>query len=121
ALGVLWPYASATIGASVFGATDKPLVIQTVDGKQITYAAAAVTRMPSLSLSATRQIHGEVEFTCLGTNNEAWTATGNLVEVASVAFADTGFDPAAIITQPYTGAWGVSAPWSSIKTKEGWT
>lgn len=120
ALGVLWPYASATIGASVFGATDKPLVVQTADGKRITFQAAAVTRMPSLTLSATKQIHGEVEFTCIGTDNEAWTVTENLVDVRSQAFADTGFDPASIITQPYVGAWGATPPWNSIKSKEGW-
>jgi hypothetical protein len=40
--------------------------------------------------------------------------------VTSAAFSDTSFDPASIITQPYTGVWGVSAPWSSITTFDGW-
>lgn len=120
ALGVLWPYATAIIGSSVFGDTDKPLVIHTADGKRIQFSSAAVTGMPSINLSATKQIHGDVEFTCLGKDNESWTATGNLVAVTSVAFADTGFNPADIITQPYLGAWGVTSPWNTIKTKDGW-
>lgn len=120
-LGVLWPYGAAVIGSSIFGATDKPLVIQTLAGKQLTFAAAAVTKMPSLILSATKTLLGDVEFTCLGTDNEAWTETDNLVAIASVAYADTTFAPASIITQPYAAAWGASSPWDAIKTFDGWT
>ena len=65
ALSVLLPYATATIGSSVFG-TDKPLTIWTVDGKKRVYAAAAVTKMPSLMLASTKTIFGAVEFTEIG-------------------------------------------------------
>lgn len=120
-LGVLWPYGSAAIGSSIFGATDVPLVIQTIaDGKAITFNAAALTKMPDLELGATKTMLGEVEFTCLGTNNEAWTATSNLVSIAANAFADTSFSVAAILTQAYTGAWGGASPWSAITTSDGW-
>lgn len=120
-LGVVWPYGAMNLGDSVFGATDLPLVIKTKDGKTLTFAAAAVTRMPSLNLGATKTILGDIEFTCLGADNTAWTAANSLVTTATAAFSDTTFDPASIVTQPYTGVWGVSAPWSSIATFDGWT
>jgi hypothetical protein len=121
ALTTLWPYGAATIGASVFTGTDRPLVIQTLDGTTITFSAAAVTRMPNLRLSAKETMIGEVEFTCLGKDNEAWTVANNLVATSSAAFADTNFSIPAILTQPYTAAWGISSPWSSFQTFDGFT
>lgn len=117
---VIWPYGAMALGASVFTGTDLPLVIKTVAGKTLTFAAAAITRMPSLLLGATRTMLGDIEFTCLGTDNEAWTVADNLVEVGTAAFSDATFAPSSIVTQPYTGAWG-SSPWNSISTQDGWT
>jgi hypothetical protein len=120
-LGVLFPYASTLIGASMFGAVDKPLVIWTQDGKKITFASAAVTRMPSIMLSAKKTLLGEMEFATLGPDNKAWNdAVDKFVKIEAVAFPASTFSSAAVITQPYTGVWG-TAPWDSIKTVEGWT
>lgn len=119
-LGVTWPYGAMNLGDSVFGATDLPLVIKTQAGKTLTFACAAITKMPSIMLGATKTLLGDIEFTCLGTENEAWTETDNLVAVGTAAFSDTTFSSSSIITQPYTGAWGGSAPWSSIRTFDGW-
>lgn len=120
-LSVLWPYGATVIGTSIFGATDKPLVIHTLAGKTLTFAAAAVTKMPNLILSATKTLIGDVEFTCLGTDNEAWTETDNLVAVASASYSDATFDPASILTQPYSAAWGATSPWDAINTFDGWS
>lgn len=120
-LSVTWPYASTVIGTSLFAGTDVPLIIHTLGGRKFTFQAAAITRMPSLTLAATRTIHGEIEFTCLGTNNEDSTADGNLVEIASASYADGTFSPSAIVTGAYSAAWGASAPWDAIKTFDGWT
>lgn len=123
ALAVLWPYGATTIGASVFTGTDKPLVIQTLDGTRLTFNAAAVTRMPSLRLSARETMIGEVEFTALGKDNEAWTVSNNLVATSSAAFSDTNFSIPAILTQPYTAVWdtGVGSPWNPFQTFDGFT
>lgn len=120
-LGVTWPYGSMVLGTSIFTGTDKPLVVHTLAGRKLTFSAAAITRMPGLRLAATSTIHGEMEFTCLGANNEAWTEADNLVAIADTAYSDATFAPASIVTQPYTGVWGGSAPWSTIKTFDGWT
>lgn len=119
ALTVLWPYASSTIGASVFTATDVPLVIQTLDGKRLTFSAAAVTALPDIILSAGQTMIGAVEFTCIGTDATEWTGANSLVAVSSQAFSDTGFSSSGIKTQPYSAAWGGSSPWSSFQSMDG--
>ena len=119
-LATLYPYGSAVLGASVFGAVDLPLVIQTLSGRKITFSSAAITQMPAISLSSTKTLLGDVEFTCLGKNNEAWTTAGNSFAIAAQAFSDATFDPASILTQPYAAAWGAVAPWDAIKTFAGW-
>lgn len=120
-ISVLWPYATMALGDSVFTGTDRPLVIKTKEGKTLTFAAAALTKMPSLTLGATRTSMGALEFTCIGANNDDWTTASNLVAVASAAFSDATFDPSAIITEPMSAAWGASSPWNAFKTSDGWT
>jgi hypothetical protein len=119
ALSVLWPYGSSNIGDSVFGGTDVPLVIQTRDGKRLTFSAAAVTQMPDIDLSAGRTLIGPVEITAIGADNTDWTGATSLVAVSSIAFSDTTFASANIKTQPYTAAWGGSSPWSSFVSMDG--
>ena len=105
ALSVLLPYATATIGSSVFG-TDKPLTIWTVDGKKRVYAAGAVTKMPNLMLGSTKTIFGDVEFTCIHAEASDWSTQGSLfVDSAASYPGDTGYLASDIITQPYALAW----------------
>ena len=117
-LSVLWPYGATVVGASVFTGTDKPLVIQSVDGKTYTFSAAAVTKMPTITASAIKTLIGEVEFSCLRTNNTAWTGAKSIVTIASNAFSDVSFIPTNVLTQAYSLAWG-SSPWASFESKDG--
>jgi hypothetical protein len=64
ALTTLFPYASTAMGASICGATDKPLVIVSASATY-TVLNAIVTQMPSLRLSATATAFGSVQFTGL--------------------------------------------------------
>lgn len=118
-LGVLFPYGSMNIGTSIFTAVDRPLVIHTLDGKTVTFKAAALTKVPDINLSANKTRFGECTFTAIGSDNAAWTVADSLVAVAALAFADTTFDPANIKTEPVTAAWGAVAPWSSFLTADG--
>lgn len=119
AISTLFPYASADIGASVFGAVDKNLTIQTKAGKLITFYACAVTKMPSLSLSANKTAFGPVTFTAIGANNTAWSSAAKRVAIADQAFSDTTFSPTAIKTVPFSAAWGLVAPWSAFVSQDG--
>jgi hypothetical protein len=108
ALATLFPYQPSGLGSSVFGGTDKALVIRSTAGQTITYPAAAITRMPTLTLSAVATVFGNVTFTCIGKNNEAWSAADHRIAIASQVYANSGFSPSAIITQPYTVTWGAT-------------
>ncbi|MEI6166005.1 MAG: hypothetical protein WCS52_02315 [bacterium] len=122
-LGVLFPHASAVTGASAMPATDKDLVIHPYNGKEkCTYKNAFVSKMPDLSLGATKTAFGQVTFTAIGTNNAAWSVAEHFSAVADAAFSDTGLAATGVKTVPYTAALGaLGTPWNGIKTKSGWT
>lgn len=67
---LLCPYASTAIGASIYGATDTPLVITPINGRPLTLANAAVTGMPGMAFSAIKALwSGDVTLTGLCANN----------------------------------------------------
>jgi len=116
---VLLPHTTPSIGSSIIGATDKDLVIHTLAGKTITVRACAITSMPQVNFGTTQQLWGAVTFTGVGTNTTAWSHASKRVLDATATFSDTSFDPTAILTQPYTVAWGASSPWNAITTEDG--
>lgn len=117
-LSYLFPYATATIGSSVFS-TDKPLTIWTLDGKKRVYTAGAVTKMPDIMLSPVRTMLGEVEFTCVYAEASDPSTSGSLFTDSSSSYpGDTGWAASDIITQPYALAWG-SSPWDAFRAKDG--
>ena len=120
-IAVLWPYANPTIGASVFGASDSDVTIQTIAGQLLTFKAGAITAMPDIVLSANKPMIGDVTITCIGANETAWTDDAKRASVSANAFSDTSFDPTQVFTIPYAAAWGGDAPWSAIETEDGWT
>lgn len=99
---------------------DLPLTIWTFAGVKLVLFNAAITKMPSLNLSAVKTIIGNVEFEAFQRNGVDWSNSTARYQITNAALTDTTFDPANILTQPYTAAWGVTAPWSSFGTKEGW-
>ncbi len=110
-------YASPVIGSSLLGSTDADCVIHSLDGRKITCHAAGVTKLPDLTFSAVEQLAGNMEISFLGTNNVEWsTADKRLVEAAA-AFSDAGYDPATVLTQPYSVTLGST----SLQTESGVT
>lgn len=97
---------------------DFPLVIWTFSGVKLTLYNAAVTKMPSMNLSAVKTIIGGVEFSAFTRNGYAITTAASKWAIANAALSDTTFAPASVLTQAYTAAWG-SAPWDSFQTKDG--
>jgi hypothetical protein len=122
-LGKLFPHTSATPGASALPASDKSLVVHPANGKEkLTFKNAFVSKMPDLMLSSIKTALGQVTFTCIGTNAEAWTAAGHFVDLADAAFSDTGLSAAGVKTVPYVASLGaLGAPWNGILAKSGWT
>lgn len=122
-LGALYPHTSCTRGASAMPATDKTLIVHPRNGKErITFTSSFVSKMPDLILSSTKTGFGEVGYTCVGGNAEAWSADAHLLAVADAAFSDTSLTAAAHGTVAYSAALGaLGAPWNAIATRDGWT
>lgn len=116
----LWPYGGTAIGASIFGATDKPLVVWSkADGIKYNFVAAALTKMPSIKLSSIATICGPAEWTLLGANNTAMSAAASFESETTVSFNDTAFDTSDIVKSTYSGVWGTVTGFTAINTKDG--
>lgn len=120
-LGVLYPagYRNPVRGTSMHGAADIPLVVHSKAGQKVTFHAAALTRMPSLILSANKPLFGQAEFTAVRGNGLEWSNAAALYTLASASYTAPTFDSADVPTKPYTAAWGSIL--ASIIAEDGWT
>ena len=112
-----------TVGQSLFGATDKTLIVKPFTSPQqvLTFKNVAITRMPTLRLTASETIFGEVEFTAIRSDMTTWEVADSIVGAGVYAAPrHAAFDPADHMVQPWTSAWGAS-PWDSFETETGWT
>lgn len=120
-LGVLFPYAATSIGASIYGASDRALVIHSRAGTKITVPNASLTKLPNLRFGVGQTITGSVTFTGLLKKETAPETAGAYWVVATEVYpGDTGFTTSDILTKAYSSVWGGSAPWSSFLTEGGW-
>jgi len=120
-LTILYPYMNPSIGSSIFGAADVPVYIWGQDGQKVTLAAAAVTKMPSLNLSARKTIFGECELTCVPANATTRITANSIFTIAAGTFPSLStFDRTKIRTSKFGVVWGAS-PFDSIITEDGIT
>jgi len=104
ALAVLFPYAGTAMGSSIYGSTDKALVITAADAIYTLYNAA-ITQMPSIRCSANNTAFGSVQFTgLLVKNGNPDEYTDYFEKVAPGASIGAGFDPSKLVTAPYAAA-----------------
>jgi len=118
------PYLPSAIGQSIFGATDTPLVVQTLnDGAAITWQRGAISKYAPILLSATHGTiyKGDMTFSCLMASNFTPTATSSWKSIASSAFSDTTFDPSKVRMAQYTAAWGSASPYNAMISQDGFT
>lgn len=119
-LAVLYPawLQTPVPGTSLFGATDKPLVVSSMAGQKVTFKAAALTKAPDLLLSPVKTAFGAVEFTALVANGKLPSDAKALYEVAAATYAD-GVPPRSGLTgRHYTATYGdLAIP----DTLDGWT
>lgn len=121
--GILFPYLNPTIGADIFGATDVPLAIHDQNAHIHTVVAAALTKMPSLTLSPKETMLGDFEFTGLRGTGKDWDDADGLYTVALTGgvLTDSALKVAAIKTQIYSGIWtGIAGFSSAFFTVDGW-
>lgn len=102
----LLPYATKQIGDTIFGATDKSLVITPRNGAPLTLANAAVTQLPNLTFSVDKPLLRPMRFTALCANNSNAATAANWFAFGSPAsdVALTGFDGSKIYNDLYSVA-----------------
>jgi hypothetical protein len=118
-LAVLYPYANALPGQSLFANGDQPLVIQSPDNVQLTLPAAALTQMPPLHLAGGRPTFGEATFRALTAAGGPRSTTNSLYEVDTVSWSAPAFDRTQLVAGPVSASWGSSSPWNPLQTVEG--
>jgi hypothetical protein len=107
ALTVLFPYGNSTIGSSIYGSTDKALVIVAADATY-TINNAAVTQMPSIRCTANNTAFGSVQFTGLLDKGGSPGLLADYYAVGAGASIGATFDPSKLVTAPYTATIGGS-------------
>lgn len=116
------PYLPSQIGQSIFGTTDTPLVVQTInDGATITWQRGAISKYAPILLSATHGTlyKGDTTFSCLMASNFTPTAATAWKSITSTAFADTSFDASNVRMAQYTAAWGATEPYNAMISDDG--
>lgn len=116
---LLWPYGSTAMGASIFGATDTAMGIQTMGGQKFSFSSCAITKMPQLRLGAGIMPYGDFEVTAILAKSTDRTAAAALYALSAAAWS--GQPTAAnVITLPVTATWALGSP-ETIVAKSGWT
>ena len=120
-LDVLYPaaYRNPVVGSSVFGAADVPVCVHSKAGQKVTFHSCAITKMPSLSLSAVRPAFGQMEISAIRGTGLEWSNAAALYTIAAASYADPTFNSADVKTHVYTAAWGSIL--ASIVAEAGWT
>ena len=96
-----FPWNQSDLGASIFGATDTPLVIHTLSGRKLTFAASGNLGVRTLHCGTDATALGEISFLCLGKLDTADSTADSRVKVEEAAFVATGYDRAKIKTPGY--------------------
>jgi len=113
-LTVLFPHGNTAMGASIYGASDKPLVIVSTD-KTYTILNAQITQMPTISCSANKTAFGSVQFTGLLKIGGDPSAIEDYYTTGAGASIGTAFNPALMITAPYVATLGALDPFMSAE------
>lgn len=94
-------------------------VVHTFDGEKYTFHNSIVVQSPDMELSAERTVIGEVRIEAFRRFGIASTDAASFYTKTTTGVTDTTFDPADIVTESATFAWGATAPWSDMPTKTG--
>jgi hypothetical protein len=98
-----WPNAQSDVGTSIFGASNKTVVIAPLTGNKVTFARGGISKWPALKLSPLSTLWQEMTFLCLGDPAVAPTNAAYVQTIAATAFPAT-FDETKVISPRYTAS-----------------
>jgi hypothetical protein len=116
------PFGPGAVGSSIFGSSDTPLVVQTInDGATITWSRGAISKYAPMLLSATMGTiyRGDMTFSCLMASTFTPISTTAWKSITSNAFADTTFDQTKVRMGQYVAAWGSTSPYTAMISQDG--
>lgn len=117
-LALLYPYGSPTVGSSVCGSADRPLVVHSLAGTKVSFVNAVLSKMPEIFLSPIRTAFGSAEFSAALGLAKAPGDADAFYKVEQAAYDSGAPDPVGITGVQYAGTFGdLSIP----DTLEGWT
>lgn len=117
-LALLYPYGSPTVGSSVCGSADRPLVVHSLAGTKVSFVNAVLSKMPELYLSPIRTAFGSAEFSAALGLAKAPGDADAFYKVEQAAYNSGAPDPEGITGVQYAGTFGdLSIP----DTLAGWT
>ena len=119
-LAILFPaaYQNPTIGASVCGSEDRPLLVHSLAGTKLTFLNAILSKMPEIRLSPIKTSFGAAEFSAALAKGKAPGDTGALFSTASATYNLGNPDPTGIVGVQYAATYGEL---EIEDTAEGWT
>lgn len=115
----LHPYKASDRGkllSTVLAGANLPAVIQTADGRSITFSAAFLTQMPEVTFAPNVNVFGECTWTCLLAENGTFATLANFQAEALSAFTAPALNPVNLISERYNLSWGSTAPFDAIET-----
>jgi hypothetical protein len=115
----LHPYKASDRGkllSTVLGGANLPAVIQTMDGRSITFSACFLTQMPEMTFAPNVDVFGDVTWTCILAESGTFATLANFVAEASSAFTAPALNPVNLISERYNLSWGSTAPFDAIET-----
>lgn len=118
-LALLFPYGSASIGASACGGTDRPLVVHSVGGTKVTFLNAVLSKMPELRLSPVKTSFGAAEFSAALALGKAPGEASSFYSSEAATYGLGAPDPAGITGIQYSATLG--SGFSITDTLDGWT
>jgi hypothetical protein len=120
ALATLFPFETAAIGSSVFGAADKVADIWSlVDGTKLQLKNCAVTKSPEVTFAGNETRLGSCTLTGLRAQDTDWATANSIYQITSGTAPAVTFDPTAIATEPCYGVFGTTSPWDKFFTYDG--
>jgi hypothetical protein len=113
----LYPHLQGTPGASLFGASDLPLVLISANGMRMTFSAVAIVAMPDLFLTARGPVAGAVTFLAIGARSQGVMTSNRLVTIDTAAMPSApGGTPQ--LADDFAITWG-AAPWANLRARDG--
>jgi hypothetical protein len=117
----LHPYKASDKGkklSTVLGGANLPAVIQTADGRSVTFSAAFLTSLPDITFAPNTDLFGDFELTCLIAENGSFATLADYVTEAASTYTEPTLDPLTIISDRYQLSWGTTPPFDDIETTD---